>query len=469
MRHFTMSQLKPNSHIYMIGIGGISMSAIAHMLVDFGYTVSGSDAKRSHMTDILGGLGVRVYIGQNADNIDSPDLVCYTAAIADNNPELVKARSLGIPVLERAELLGALMEYYEHPIAVAGTHGKTTPTSMLSRVLMAANTDPTILVGGELPQIGGNFRLGKKNYLALEACEYVESFLHFKPFLSIITNVEEDHLDYFSNINHIISSFEKFASLTSPYGCIIVCSDDKNVCQVVQNVDRKVVSYGLDDKNADYTAKNIKENDKGCPSFTVYRRGEDIVDITLKVAGKHNILNALAVTAAADFLGLPMEAVKSGLLEFGGAKRRFEHIGTLNGCDIVDDYAHHPTEIKATLEAAKTMGYNEIWAVFQPHTYSRTKALLDDFAKVLKLADHILIADVYPAREEYDGTIHSCDLAAKIKGAVYMSDMKAIARYLKPRVGKGDLLITLGAGDVNKIGYDLAAGEQSDIGFETVL
>ena len=455
MHPFMMSQLKPGSHIHMIGIGGISMSALAHMLIDCGYSVSGSDVRTSNLTNSLSAQGASIYIGQCADNIDNPDLVCYTAAISETNPELVKARSLKIPVIERAELLGALMESYKYPIAVAGTHGKTTTTSMLSLVLMAAGTDPTILVGGELPQIGGNFRIGKKDYLAFEACEYVESFLHFKPFLSIITNVEEDHLDYFSNINHIISSFQKFASLTSPNGCIIVCSDDKNVCKVVQNVDKKVISYGLSDKKADYTAENITTDQNGLSSFTVCHNGKPLTEIALNVTGRHNILNALAVTAAAEFLGLSMEAVKSGLREFYGTKRRFEHIGRINGCDIVDDYAHHPTEIRATLNAAKSMNYNEIWTVFQPHTYSRTKSLLSDFAEALTLPNHVLIADVYPARETYDGTIHSCDLAQKIPGSIYMNDMNAIVRYLKEHVKKGDLLITMGAGDVNKIAYQL--------------
>lgn len=450
-----MSQLKPGSHVHMIGIGGISMSALAHMLMDFGYRISGSDAKTSNLTEDLAAAGAVIKIGQCAENIDHPDLVCYTAAISPENPELVQARALGVPVIERAELLGALMELYEYPIAIAGTHGKTTTTSMMSLVLLAADTDPTILVGGELAQIGGNFRLGKKKYLPFEACEYVESFLHFRPFLSIITNVEEDHLDYFSDINHIISSFRKFASLTSPHGCIIVCSDDKHVCEVVQNVEKKVISYGIKNPDADYTAKNIVVDAKGCASFTVLHQDQPLVDLTLSVAGEHNILNALAVTAAAEFLGLPMAAVQQGLKEFSGTKRRFEHIGKVNGCDIVDDYAHHPTEIRATLTAAKSMNYNRIWTVFQPHTYSRTKSLLEDFAEVLPLSDRVLIADVYPAREKYDGTIHSCDLAAKIPGAVYMSDMNAIARYLKANVAPGDLLITMGAGDVNKIAYQL--------------
>ena len=455
MSDFTISSIKPGSHIYMIGIGGISMSALAHMLMDFGYEISGSDSKSSNLTEGLENAGARIYIGQNAENIINPDLVCYTAAISETNPELIKARSLSVPVIERAELLGALMELYKYPLAVAGTHGKTTTTSMLSLVLLAADVDPTILVGGELSQIGGNFRLGKKDYLPFEACEYVESFLHFKPFLSIITNVEEDHLDYFSDINHIISSFEKFARLIPSDGCNIVCSDDKNLCRVVQNVDKKIIFYGIKDEKADYIAKDILLNENGLPSFTVYRKGEPLVNLSLQVGGEHNILNATAVTAAADFLGLSMDAVKTGLEAFIGTKRRFEKLGKCNGCDVVDDYAHHPTEIKATLDTAKKMNYNNIWAVFQPHTYTRTKSLLDDFARVLAEADNLLIADIYPAREEYDGTIHSCDLALMIPNAIYMSDMNAIARYLEANISPGDLVITMGAGDVNKIGYQL--------------
>ncbi len=458
MPHFTMSQLKPGASIHMIGIGGISMSALAHMLMDFGYRVSGSDSTASHLTQALEEQGAKIYIGQCAQNIAQPDLVCYTAAISPTNPELVRARSLSVPVIERAELLGALMKEYKYPLAVAGTHGKTTTTSMLSLVLLEAETDPTILVGGELPQINGNFRLGKRDYLPFEACEYVESFLHFHPFLSIITNVEEDHLDYFSDINHIISSFKKFARLTSPHGCIIVCSDDKNARQVVQNTDKKIVFYGILDKNADYTPSNLKIDACGFPHFTICRKGEPLVSLDLKVAGTHNILNALAVTAAADFLGLSMDAVKRGLESFTGTKRRFEHIGQYNGCEIVDDYAHHPTEIRATLQAAKDMHYKNTWVVFQPHTYSRTKSLLEEFARALPLADHILVADIYPAREVYDGTIHACDLAFMMPGAIYMNDMDAMIRYLKEHLKPDDLLITMGAGNVNYIAYQLAQG-----------
>ena len=449
MSNFKMSDLPHGAKVHMIGIGGISMSGLAGMLMNFGYKVSGSDAKRSELTDELESMGAEINIGQRAENIKNPDLVCYTAAIAQNNPELTVARSLGIPTIERAELLGALMELYKYPIAVAGTHGKTTATSMLSLVLLAADKDPTILVGG-------NYRIGKRDYLPFEACEYVESFLHFKPFLSIITNVEEDHLDYFSGINHIISSFRKFASLTSPFGCIIVCSDDKYAPQVVQNVDKKVLKYAINDENADYLARNIEYDDRDCAEFSVYKHGEKLVEIKLNVPGSHNVLNALGVCAAADFLGIDMSAVRDGLHGFTGTKRRFEHIGDVNGCEIIDDYAHHPTEIRATLTGARAMKVNKLWVVFQPHTYSRTKSLLDKFAEVLSLADRVLICDIYPAREKYDGTIHSCDLAIKIPGAVYMNDMKAAERYLEQNVGEGDMLITMGAGDVWKIGYDLA-------------
>lgn len=456
MSVFSISDLPVGATVHMVGIGGISMSALASMLLHFGYKVTGSDRKKNDLTDELEAKGVKISTDQNTGNIGTPNLVCYTAAIPKNNSELAAARNAGIPTIERAELLGALMELYKHPIAVAGTHGKTTTTSMLALVLLAADTDPTILVGGELPQIGGNYRIGKQDYLPFEACEYVESFLHFKPYMSIITNVEEDHLDYFSGLKHIISSFQKFASLTSPSGCIIVCSDDKNVCKVVQNADKKVLRYAIDDKSADYIADNITFDGGDHARFDVMRNGNKIVEIKLNVPGRHNILNALAVTAAADFLGIDMTAVSKGLSQFGGTKRRFERIGEINGCEIIDDYAHHPTEIKATLTSAKDMDKERVWVVFQPHTYSRTKAFLDDFAEALSIADKVIICDVYPAREKYDGTIHSCDLAAKIPGAMYINDMSAAERYIRKNVKDGDMLITMGAGDVYKIGYDLA-------------
>ncbi|MBQ7109204.1 MAG: UDP-N-acetylmuramate--L-alanine ligase [Clostridia bacterium] len=455
MSDFSINQLPKDAKIHMIGIGGVSMSGIASMLIHFGYKVSGSDAKSSEVLEELMAKGAEIYIGQRAENITNPDLVCYTAAIQKDNPELVAAIDAKIPTIERAELLGELMTLYKYPLAVAGTHGKTTVTSMLSLVLLEAKTDPTILVGGELPQIGGNHRIGKRDYLSFEACEYVESFLHFNPFLSIITNVEEDHLDYFSGINHIISSFKKFASLTSPLGCIIVCSDDKYAQEVVQNVDKKVIKYGIKSEDAEISAKNLKFNDKGFGEFDIVKDGKILLSVKLNVPGEHNVCNALAVTAAADFLGIGADAIKAGLEAFGGARRRFERIGSFGGCEVIDDYAHHPTEIKTTLEAARKMGKKRVWVVFQPHTYSRTKSLLDGFAEALPVADKVVICDIFPAREKDDGSIHSRDLADKIPDAVYIGDLDAAGEYLKENTEDGDMLITMGAGDVYKIGYKL--------------
>ncbi len=455
MNSFEIKSLAKGAHIHMIGIGGISMSAIANMLLYFGYTVSGSDRTKTNLTDRLEQLGVTVYEGQRAENITSPDLVCYTAAISKDNPELLRAKEQGIPCLERAQLLGQLMTLYRYPLAVAGTHGKTTTTSMLSLILLAAEVDPTILVGGELPQIDGNYKIGNRDYLVCEACEYVESFLNFKPFLSIITNIEADHLDYFGNLNNIITAFQKFASLNSPLGYIIVCSDDKNTLSIVQNIKTPVIKYGIKDTNADFTAKNSKTNTKNGTSFDIFHNGEKFISLDMNVAGEHNVYNATAAAAAAYALGIDKEAIKKGLEEFGGTKRRFERLGEFNGVTVIDDYAHHPTEISATLTTAKQLGYNKVWCIFQPHTYTRTKGLFEDFVRVLPLADKVIIADVYSAREKYTGEIHSCDLALAVKDAIYMNDFSAIARYVKENAKQGDLVLTVGAGDVFKIGKEL--------------
>lgn len=458
MSNFTISDFPKGACVHMIGIGGISMSGVAEMLLSLGYKVSGSDVKASNLTDRLRENGAEVFIGQSADNIKSPDAVCYTAAISEDNPELVAARKLGVPVLERAELLGALLELYKYPAAVAGTHGKTTTSSMLSLVLLAADKDPTILIGGELSQIGGNYRIGGSEYLPFEACEYVDSFLNFKPYVSIITNIEEDHLDYFKDLNHIILSFVKFASLTSNNGCNIVCIDENTTRAIVQNVEKNVITYGVNNNNADYIADNVVLKENGCPSFDVFNKGRFVVHIDLKVAGTHNICNAVGVTAACEFLGIDAEYIKRGLEEFGGTKRRFDRLGkTETGVEVVDDYAHHPTEIRTTLETAKKMGYNRVWVAFQPHTYTRTAAFLEEFASALSVADKVMIADVYPAREKYDGTIHSCDLAALIHGSVYMNDMDAMKRYILANADPGDLVITMGAGNICNLGYALVS------------
>lgn len=455
MKENKLAVIPTSGYIHMIGIGGISMSALAHMLKFFGYRVSGSDRTETRIIESLKAAGIEVCIGHSADAVCDPDLVCYTAAIPKDNPELVKARSLGIPVMERAELLGELMKLYKYPVAIAGTHGKTTTTSMLSLVLLEANLDPTILVGGELSQIGGNYKIGAKDYLVFEACEYVESFLHFNPYISVITNVEEDHLDYFSGISHIISAFERFARLNSPDGCIIVCSDDKNAMTVVQNIKKNVVKYGLISRNNDFFAENAHFNSLGKTEVDIFEHGEFAIKLELSVHGDHNVRNALGAYAAARTMGIDAETAKRGLEAFGGTKRRFETLGETGGFTVIDDYAHHPTEIKSTLETAKSISNGNVWCIFQPHTYSRTKAFLGEFAEALSIADRTIIADVYPAREKYDGTIHSCDLATLIPDSVYINDLGAIAKYVAQNAKPGDMVITMGAGDIFKVGYEL--------------
>ncbi len=450
-----LSELPKNAHIHMVGIGGISMSALAHMLRFFGYRVSGSDRSETDITKRLNSADIETYKGHCADNVHDPDLVCYTAAISPDNPELVKARSLGIPTMERAELLGQLMKDYKFPIAIAGTHGKTTTTSMLSLVLLEAGLDPSIMIGGELPQIGGNYKIGGKDYLVFEACEYVESFLHFNPYLSVITNVEEDHLDYFHDILHIISAFERFARLNSPLGCIIVCSDDKNTQTVVQNVDRRIVKYGTISKNNEFYVKNMHINESNKTEVQVYAYGKYVTNLELSVHGTHNVLNALGAFAAAWELGVQPDAIKRGLESFGGTKRRFEELGEVNGIKVVDDYAHHPTEIQSTLHTAKQLTSGDVWCIFQPHTYSRTKAFLTKFAEALSLADKVILTDIYPAREVFDGTIHSRDLENLIEKSKYIGEFDAVEKYILDNAKTGDLVITMGAGDIFKVGQNL--------------
>lgn len=452
MSEFNLSALPNNAHIHMVGIGGISMSALAYILRFFNYRVSGSDRDETEIIDKLRKSGIDVQKGHSAENIKSPDLVCYTAAIPRDNPELVRAREEGIPLMERAELLGQIMHRYRFPVAVAGTHGKTTTTSMLALILLEAALDPTILVGGELSTIGGNFKIGGNDYLVFEACEYVESFLHFRPFMSIITNIEADHLDYFRDLNHIISSFEKFARLNSLNGCIIVCSDDKNALNIVQNIETNSLKYGVTDRNADYFADNVHISDEELTEFDVYRRGELLLHLALNVHGSHNVCNALAAVAAADYLGIAPQFIKAGLESFHGTKRRFEQVGNAFGFTLIDDYAHHPTEIAKTLDAAHEISKGDIWCIFQPHTYTRTKAFLGDFAAALSKADKVIVADIYPAREKYDGTVHSCDLATLIHGAVYMNSFEAIEKYVVENAKPGDTVITMGAGNVFQIG-----------------
>lgn len=445
-------------HVFFVGIGGISMSGLAEILHQAGFRVSGSDWKSSAITKGLEAKGIQVFYGENAAHIsDDIDCAVLTSAVKESNAEFTAIREKKIPYLSRAELLGQLMKNYKTSIAISGTHGKTTTTSMVSEILLKADTDPTLSIGGILKTIGGNIRVGKSDYFVTEACEYTNSFLSFFPTVGLILNVEEDHLDFFKDLADIRNSFRKFAELLPAEGCLIINADIPDYQEITNGLPCKVITYSAE-HSADYTAKDIVYNELGCASFTaVTPAGE--AQFALKVPGLHNVSNALAALALADHLAVDREVTRDALFGFTGTDRRFEYKGTIGGVNIIDDYAHHPTEIAATLTAAKNYPHNTLWCVFQPHTYTRTKAFLDDFAKALSLADKVVLADIYAARETDTLGISSEDLQAKIQAlgcdATYLPSFDEIENFLLENCIKGDLLITMGAGDVVKIGENL--------------
>lgn len=449
-------------HIHFIGIGGISMSGLAEILLDEHFTVSGSDNKESSLTDHLSNLGARIFIGQKASNIeDSVQIVVYTAAIHEDNEEYQEAVRRGLPMLSRAELLGQLMKNYQIPIAVSGTHGKTTTTSMLSHILLAGEKDPTISVGGILKAIHGNIRVGGSEVFVTEACEYTNSYHHFFPKISIILNIEEDHMDFFKDINDIRKSFHTFAELLPEDGTLIINGQISHLEELLSGLDCHVLIYDLDKPDADFSAREITHDEKGNVSFLLLVKGQEAGRIQLSVNGIHNVSNALAAIAAASLLDVPFEKIQEGLLSFDGTDRRFQYKGDVNGFHIVDDYAHHPTEIRATLTAAKSYPHKETWCVFQPHTYSRTKAFFHEFADALSLADHIILADIYAARETdtlgMSSELLAEELARKGCDVHYFPSFEAIESFILKNCKKDDLLITMGAGDVVNIGENLLA------------
>lgn len=444
-------------HVHFIGIGGISMSGLASILLDQKFTVSGSDAKASPLTGWMEKEGAAVYYGQRASNIaDGTDLVVYTAAIHPDNPEYQAAVEKEIPMITRAELLGQLMKNYKTPIAVAGTHGKTTTTSMASHVLLAADADPTISVGGILPAIHGNIRVGGHETFLTEACEYTNSYHHLHPAISIILNIDADHLDFFKDLAEIRRSFRTFAQLLPEDGTLIINHEIPDYEEITAGLSCRVITYG---KGGDYQADSVSYDELGQGSFDLLKHGTLLGHFKLNVPGEHNVSNALAVLSMADVLSIPVSAMAQGLLDFTGTDRRFQKKGVLGGVTIIDDYAHHPTEIQATLEAVKNYPHNTSWCVFQPHTYTRTKALMDDFAQALCLADKVILADIYAARETDTLGISSKDLMEKINAlggdAHYFSSFDAIENFLLENCMHGDLLITMGAGNVVKIGENL--------------
>ena len=452
------NEIQPNSHIYFIGIGGISMSGLAEILKDRGCQVSGTDIKESDVTKHLESLGITIHYGHRAENItDDIDLVVYTAAIHPGNPELEAAKEKQIPLMDRARLLGHIMEEYQYSVAVAGTHGKTTTTSMVSEILLEAEKDPTITVGGILPAIHSNVKIGHSPYFVAEACEYFDSFLQFTPLVGVILNVEADHLDYFKTLENIRRSFHAFAQRIPAGGLLVLNASIAHPEELEENLHCSVETFGLKE-NACWQARNIVHEPNGKNSFDVYYQGEFYTSVHLDIPGKHNITNALAAVASAHFLDIPAEVCARGLSHFTGVNRRFQRKGEKRGIVVIDDYAHHPTEIMATLSAARNVRHNKLWCVFQPHTYSRTKNLFDEFGRAFGDADEIIVADIYAARETDDGTISAAMLAERIVkeggNARYVGDFAAIRQHLETHCRTGDLLLTVGAGDVYKIGEE---------------
>ena len=446
--------------VHFIGIGGISMSGLAEVLLERGFSVSGSDAKASELTEMLKEHGAEIFIGQRAENIGSGiDAVVYTAAVHADNPEFAEAERQGLPILTRAELLGQIMKNYRTAIAVSGTHGKTTTTSMLTEILLDAGMDPTISVGGILDSIGGNIRVGGQELFVTEACEYTNSFLSFYPTMGIILNVEADHLDFFKDIDDIRHSFCRFAGLLPEDGTLIINSDIKDYEKLCEGLSCKVITVGQDPEKSRYSADEITFDEHACVSYRLLENGVPQGEVALGVPGMHNVYNSLAAIAAARELGVSMEAIKRGLLKFSGPHRRFEKKGEIGGVTVIDDYAHHPQEISATLSAAGHYPHRELWCVFQPHTYTRTKALMDEFVQALSAADHVVLAEIYAARETDTLGISSENLAEKLRAmgtdAHCFPTFDDIETFLLKNCVNGDLLITMAAGDIVKVGERL--------------
>ncbi|CAB1254758.1 UDP-N-acetylmuramate--L-alanine ligase [Clostridium sp. MT-14] len=444
-----------NKKVHFIGIGGISMSGLAEILLENNFKVSGSDIKASPITDKLKSMGAQIYIGQIAENITQDiDLVVYTAAISEDNEELLKAKNLNIPLMSRAEFLGNIMKGHKYNVAVSGTHGKTTTTSMLSSITLKANLDPTILVGGNLDIINGNVRIGNSPYFITEACEYKESFLKFFPFIGIILNIDAEHLDYYKNIDNVQNAFVKFAKLIPQNGYLVCYNEDNRINKVISSVNCNIITYGINSGNI--TAHDIHFDKNGCAYFKVYKDNKAILSLHLAIPGRHNILNALASIAVSLILNISTENIKDALEDFKGTHRRFEIKSKKNGITVIDDYAHHPTEIKATLSAAQNYPHKRIICVFQPHTFSRTINLYREFTSAFDNVDELILADIYPAREKDTGKVSSAMLANDISKrgikCSYIKDFNSIVNYLKNNLKEGDLFLTIGAGDVFKIG-----------------
>ena len=447
--------IAPGRRAHLVGIGGVSMSPLAEVLHGAGMVITGSDMRESPAVEHLRSLGIPVSIGHRAENLGEAELVIRTAAVHDSNPEISAAHAQGVPVFERAQAWGAIMRGYQHALCISGTHGKTTTTSMCTHIIMAAGLDPTVMIGGTLPLLGAGHRVGKGDTIILESCEYCNSFLSFFPTIAVILNIEADHLDFFKDLEDVERSFRRFADLVPEGGRIIANRDDANTMATLAGETRPVTTFGLEE--GDVHAAGLTW-EKGLPAFDVVCRGEVYAHVSQKVPGLHNVKNALAAAAPAMALGAPGEAVERGLAQFRGAGRRFEHKGSFHGAEVYDDYAHHPGELEALLDTARSLGYERVVCAFQPHTYTRTAALFDDFVEVLKKPDVTLLAEIFAAREDNESGISSRDLAERIPGARYFATLPEVTAALRELARPGDLILTVGAGDVYTVGEALVAG-----------
>lgn len=444
----TSDLLSSAKKIHFIGIGGSGMCPIAEILLHKGYELTGSDTNESDTLARIRSYGIPVVMGQKAENVNGAELVVYSAAIKPDNPELAAAREKCIPAVERSVMLGMVTRRYRNVVAVSGTHGKTTTTAMITQILLEAGLDPSAVIGGKLPLIGGNGRSGGSETIVCEACEYVDTFLQLHPSVSVILNIDNDHLDYFGTIENTVKSFHQFALQTS--GVIVVNGDDAHAMKAVEGISNaRIVTYGFG-KDNDYSAENIQKARRATEHFHVVKNGAAVAEIQLSVPGKHNIYNALAAFAAAETFGVSAADIVESLHAFTGVHRRFEMLGEYGGVTVADDFAHHPTEVQATLSAAKEMGFERVWAVFQPHTYSRTYLLLNDFAKALQTADRVVLSEILAVREKNTYNIYAKDLAEKIPGCVWFKTFEEIADYMVENAREGDLVLTLGGGDVYK-------------------
>ena len=445
--------LRAGCRTHLVGIGGVSMAPLAEVLRGLGVHVTGSDMREGAAVAHLRTLGIPVTIGHLAGSVKGADCVIRTAAVHDDNPEITAARSAGIPVFERAQAWGALMRRYRNALCVAGTHGKTTTTSMCTHIIMAAGMDPTVMIGGTLPLLGAGHRVGQGDTIIAESCEYCNSFLSFCPTVAVILNIEEDHLDFFKDLADIQLSFRAFAELVPAQGGTVIANgDDANTMEALADLDRDLVTFGL--KGGDVSAANLSW-ERGLPSFDVMRDGVRFAHVKLNVPGIHNVKNALAAAAAAITLGVPAAAVEEGLSSFRGTGRRFEYKGRFHGADVYDDYAHHPSEVAALLSAAESLGYQRILCAFQPHTYTRTAALFDRFVEELKEADVVLLAEIYAARERNTIGVSARDLAAKVPGSIFCPALEEVTARLRELARPGDLILTVGAGDIFRAGEAL--------------